>query len=556
LQLTVRQICRKGTDRLRLAGLLDWRDRRHRLETPPRSQRKLGWPSLLGLLLALLLGPLAGPLLAQSPGRDVVLDGVPLFEVSGAGELTAPERARSIQRTIEELAAVPAAKTVTVEVRDQVPVILVDGDYLMSVTQADADLARSSTPQTYARALAADLQAAFDQALAERQQGFLPRALLIAALALLAAALAHWLSGRLWRQTLRPLLATLTFSRRQDEPQATGTNLLLGLTLFLTRLALWLAAGLYITNLFPLTRRLSYEIARDLSEGLLTRSLVLGTRSYSVVDLVVLFSVMLALVIVASTATNVLRSRILQITGMNRGAQEAIAILVKYTLIFLGTVVVLQVWGIDLSSLALIASALGVGIGLGLQNIAKDFVSGLIMVFERPIQVGDFVDFGQFVGTVERIGARSTEIRTLDHVSIIVPNSRFLEQEVINWSHRNPVSRIRLPVGVAYGTEPANVRTALLEACRHNTEILATPLPQVFFTGFGDSALNFELLVWISQPNRQVMIKSDLYFAIEAAFRAHQIEIPFPQRDVHIRTGGLPLELPSGPSSYLETPEN
>lgn len=556
MQLTVRQICRKGTDGLHLAGLLGWRDRRHRLETPPRSRLKLGWLSLLGLLLTLLLGPLAGPLLAQTLGQDVVLDGVPLFEVSGAGELTAPERARSIQRTIEELAAVPAAKTVTVEVRDQVPVILVDGDYLMSVTQADADLARSSNPQTYARSLAADLQAAFDQALAERQQGFLPRALLIAALALLAAALAHWLSGRLWRQTLRPLLATLTFSRRRDEPQATGTNLLLGLTLFLTRLALWLAAGLYITNLFPLTRRLSYEIARDLSEGLLTRSLVLGTRSYSVVDLVVLFSVMLALVIVASTATNVLRSRILQITGMNRGAQEAIAILVKYTLIFLGTVVVLQVWGIDLSSLALIASALGVGIGLGLQNIAKDFVSGLIMVFERPIQVGDFVDFGQFVGTVERIGARSTEIRTLDHVSIIVPNSRFLEQEVINWSHRNPVSRIRLPVGAAYGTEPANVRTALLEACRDNTEILATPLPQVFFTGFGDSALNFELLVWISQPNRQVVIKSDLYFAIEAAFRAHQIEIPFPQRDVHIRTGGLPLEPSSDQSSYLETPEN
>lgn len=523
----------------------------HQLQTAQRWLLKL---ALLGLI-SLLLGPLAGPLLAQSLGQDVVLDGVPLFEVSAAGELTAPERARSIQRAIEELAAVPSAKTVSVEVRDQVPVILVNGDYLMSVTQADTELARSSTPQTYAAELAGDLQAALDQALAERQQGFLPRALLAAVIALLTAAIAHWLSGRLWRQTLRPLLATITFSRREDEPQATGSNLLLGLTLFLARLAIWLGAGLYITNLFPLTRRLSYQIARDLSEGLLTRSLVLGTRSYSVVDLVVLFGVMLALVIFASTATNVLRSRILQITGMNRGAQEAIAILVKYTLIFLGTVVVLQVWGIDLSSLALIASALGVGIGLGLQNIAKDFVSGLIMVFERPIQVGDFVDFGQFVGTVERIGARSTEIRTLDHVSIIVPNSRFLEQEVINWSHRNPVSRIRLPVGVAYGTDPASVRTALLEACRNNTEILPTPLPQVFFTGFGDSALNFELLVWISQPNRQVMIKSDLYFAIEAAFRQHQIEIPFPQRDVHIRTGALPLELSSGQPGYLETPE-
>ncbi|MBD0335182.1 MAG: mechanosensitive ion channel [Cyanobacteria bacterium Co-bin13] len=489
---------------------------------------------------------LVGPSLAQAvESQTIVVDGRPLFQVASAGELTAQERANPIQRELEELAATNYPKLVTIELRDQVPVILVNDDYLMSITQADAQLNRAQNPEAQAEILTETLQTAFDRAQAERQQGFLLRSAIYTVVALLLALVGHWLIGRLWQHTLRPLMAAATFSHEEDELQATGSNLLLGLTRFLARVALWLGTALYITNLFPLTRRLTYLLTTGLSEGLLARNLNLGERNYSVLDLLVLFAVLLAVVIVSSAATNVLRSRILEISGINRGSQEAVAILVKYTLVFLGAVVVLQIWGIDLSSLALIASALGVGIGLGLQNIAKDFVSGLIMVFERPIQVGDFLDFGEFLGTVERIGARSTEIRTLDHISIIVPNSRFLEQEVINWSHRNPVSRIRLPVGTAYGSDPEKVRYALLEACEQNSQILRSPSPQVFFTGFGDNALKFELLVWISQPNRQIIIKSDLYFAIEAAFRKHNIEVPFPQRDVHIRTGSLPIELSS-----------
>ena len=218
----------------------------------------------------------------------------------------------------------------------------------------------------------------------------------------------------------------------------------------------------------------------------------------------------------------------------------------------LGAVVVLQIWGIDLSSLALIASGLGIGIGFGLQGLVRDFVSGLVLVFERPVQVGDFVDFGAVKGTVNRIGSRSTEIRTLDHVAIIVPNSRLLDQEIINWSHGNPVSRIRLPVGVAYASDPTQVKQVLLEACRQSDEILITPLPQVFFLGFGDNALRFELLVWIAQPHRQLVIKSDLYFAIEALLRQHHIEVPFPQRDLHLRTGSLPLEFGPDAQQWLQ----
>jgi potassium-dependent mechanosensitive channel len=499
---------------------------------------------------------LMGPGLSQAlDSQTIVVDGRPLFQVANASELTAEERAAPIQRSLEELAATSFPKVVTVELRDRVPVILVNEDYLMSVTQADAQLNGAVTPEAQAQLLAETLQTAFTRAQAERQRGFLLRAVAYAAVALVLAGVGHWLIGRIWQHTLRPLMAAATFSQQENDLQATGSTLLLGLTRFLARVALWLGTALYITNLFPITRRLTYLLTTGLSEGLFARNLAVGERNYSILDLLVLFAVLLGVVIISSAATNVLRSRILEVTGINRGSQEAVAVLVKYTLVFLGAVAVLQIWGIDLSSLALIASALGVGIGLGLQNIAKDFVSGLIMVFERPIQVGDFLDFGDFLGTVERIGARSTEIRTLDHVSIIVPNSRFLEQEVINWSHRNPVSRIRLPVGTAYGSDPEKVRYALLKACEQNTQVLQSPVPQVFFMGFGDNALKFELLVWISQPNRQLIIKSDLYFAIEAAFREHHIEIPFPQRDVHIRTGTLPIELPPDLSDLIDSSE-
>lgn len=512
----------------------------------------VGLGAIAAIVLHLWLG-LSSPALAtlgsagwaqEMADQAVVLDGRPLFEVSQSGELTAEERAATIQREVEDLATHQEQVQVTVEVRRGVPVILVNDRYLMSVTQADAELGRGGSPQAQAERWAGVLQNALAQAQQERRAGFLLNALVYAIVAIVLAGVIHWLTGRLWHRTLRPTITSLAFARDAEGHPLMGVNWLLGASLFLVRAGVWLGAALYITNLLPLTREIAYLITSGLTDGLLARSLTLGDRNYSVLDLLILFVLLLGLVIVASAATNMLRSRILHITGINRGAQEAIAALSKYTLIFLGAIVILQIWGIDLSSLTLIASALGVGIGLGMQNIAKDFISGLIMVFERPIQVGDFIDFGEFGGgTIERIGARSTEIRTLDHISIIVPNSRFLEQEVINWSHGNPVSRIRLPVGVAYGTEPQRVKTALLEACKHNAQILRNPAPQVFFVGFGDSALNFELLVWIAQPNLQIIIKSDLYFAIEASLRKYEIEIPFPQRDVHIHTNGLPIEM-------------
>jgi small-conductance mechanosensitive channel len=236
---------------------------------------------------------------------------------------------------------------------------------------------------------------------------------------------------------------------------------------------------------------------------------------------------------------------------MNRGSQEVISVVIRYCLLFFGTIVLLQSFGVNLSSIAIIGSAFGVGIGFGFQDIAKNFASGIVLLFERSIQVGDFIQVDKHMGTVERVGARSIVLKTLDRISIIVPNSRLLADEVINWSHGNPASRIHIPVGVAYGSDVQKVKSALLQAASEHPEVLRYPQSQVFFTGFGDSSLDFELLVWTSDPSRQQPLMSDLYFRLEKVLKEQEIEIPFPQQDLHLRTGNFPLTLSPQLESYL-----
>ena len=516
-------------------------------------RHRQGFRWVVGRLMALALAiAILGLLITSAFAQDakiesapIVLDGNPLFEVAADDSRTAVDRAADInQKLAKWVDSEDESISVRFKLREEVPIITVNDRELLTVTAKDAELGDKETLKAQAKDWNRRLQKALEQAQQERRVGFLWQAGVRALGIALAALIGHWLTGRLWRRSLRNLMRRITFS--QDVPQGqppAALKLFFKLTLALMRSAIWGGAAIYITNLFPVTRQLSYSVLKALTATLFGQNFSLGQRQFSILDLLLLLGLLLGLVIGAGTLTNFLRSRVLQITRINRGAQEAVAILTKYSLISIGTIVILQVWGLDLSSLTLLASALGIGIGLGLQNIAKDFSSGLVLVFERSIQVGEFVEFGEFRGTVERIGARSTEIRTLDQISIIVPNSRFLEQEVINWSHRNPLSRIRLPVGVDYQSDPETVKQALLEAAQTNGDILSTPPPQVLFTGFGDSALEFELLVWITEPSKQPQIKSNLNFEIQACLNKHNIEIPFPQRDVNLATGSLPIEL-------------
>jgi potassium-dependent mechanosensitive channel len=533
----------------------------------PVRRNQIAWLTRLvwGLVLAILIHGLAAlPGLAQMPETEpVFLDGLFLFDVPAAGDLTAMERALAIGTNLTPLVSDEELVLVQAEMRGSSgepgqgnPVILAGDRYIMTVTNADVQAVGAASPEALADRWVRLISSSLSQARAERQSGFLTRAIAQALAALAIALGLHWLLGWLWHRWLKPLINRFTGwgagGDSGDDNEDGHLNLFFRLTLGLARGGVWLAAAAYVADLFPLSRRVSYQVMRSLRAGLFERSLLLGSRSYSLLDLLLVVLMLLGLVVLASAVTNLLRSRVLRATGISVAAQEAIAVLSKYTLILLGTVVVLQLWGLDLSSIALIASGLGIGVGLGLQGLVKDFVSGLVLVLERPVQVGDFVDLGQLKGTVVRIGSRSTEIRTLDQVSIIVPNSHFLDSEVTNWSHGNPVSRIRLPVGVAYSADPQQVKLALLEACQKNQEILSAPAPQVFFLGFGDSVLEFQLLVWIAQPSRQLVIKSDLYFAIEASLRRHEIEIPFPQRDLHIRSGRLPIDLSPETQQFLQ----
>ena len=230
--------------------------------------------------------------------------------------------------------------------------------------------------------------------------------------------------------------------------------------------------------------------------------------------------------------------RFLQHTHFHPSMQYAVSKISGYIFITVGFYVALKLVGIDLSSLAVIAGAIGVGLGFGLQNVISNFVSGLIILAERPISIGDRVELGEVAGLVTKISLRSTTIVTNDNITIIVPNSDFITNKVTNWSYGDPKVRIRIPVGVAYGTDPERLRRLMVEVATEHPMVLRDPAPELFFNGFGDSSLNFELGVWTadmtSKPRR---FRSELNYAIERKLREHNIEVPFPQRDLHLRSG-------------------
>lgn len=279
----------------------------------------------------------------------------------------------------------------------------------------------------------------------------------------------------------------------------------------------------------------------------LTQPLVsIGTLQISLASLTVMLVVLVGIFVVARGLGTLVGSRLLARTAMDRGLQYAIGRMTYYLLLVLGLLIALQTSGIEVGSLTVVLGALGVGVGFGLQTVVNNFVSGLILLVERPVQVGDRIEVGGTGGRVERIGGRSTTIVTSDNITLIIPNADLVTQPIINWSHGDPRVRFRIPVGVAYGSDIPRVREALLEVAAAHPGALTDPAPTVFFAGFGDSALNLELVVWAREMvQAPLRFRSDLNFAIEAAFRTHGIQIPFPQRDLHFKGGVAPVAPPA-----------
>jgi small-conductance mechanosensitive channel len=237
-----------------------------------------------------------------------------------------------------------------------------------------------------------------------------------------------------------------------------------------------------------------------------------------------------------------MESRVLKRTSLNPGQQYAFAQIAAYLVFLFGLLMGLQWAGVNMSSLVILGGAVGIGVGFGLQNIANNFVSGIILLLERPIQVGDRVEVGDTHGDVVRIAGRSTWIRTNDNVVMIIPNSEFINSHVTNWTANDRQVRFPIPLGVSYGSDPEVVRDVLMEVADNHPDVLTIPPPEILFTGFGDSSLNFELRVWtITRVQYPKELASELYFMIFKAFKEHGIQIPFPQRDLHVKSVSVPI---------------
>jgi small-conductance mechanosensitive channel len=255
---------------------------------------------------------------------------------------------------------------------------------------------------------------------------------------------------------------------------------------------------------------------------------------------------LLLLAFVARRSRRLLRVYLLDPLEMEQGHKYALETAVEYLIIITGLAIGLQSAGVDLSSLALLGGALGVGVGFGLQSIVNNFVSGLVLLFEGPVKVGDRVEIADLNGDVVKIGARSTWVRTNDNIIVVMPNSEFIVKPVINWTATDRQVRFSLPVGVSYGSDPEEVRDVLIHVAQQNPDVLSMPAPSVIFTAFGDSSLDFELRFWtIAKVQTPLILKSDLYFAIFRTFKERGIEIPYPQRDLHLRTVPTTLRVDS-----------
>lgn len=249
-----------------------------------------------------------------------------------------------------------------------------------------------------------------------------------------------------------------------------------------------------------------------------------GGEKFSFSSIIELIVQAIAVLLIAGAIKQLLKQRILPRFGLEVGTRESLSAITSYIVTIIGFLVVLETAGINLSSLAVFAGALGIGFGIGLQNLASNFISGLTLLFEQPIKVGDYVEVDKLAGTVEQIAIRCTTIRTINGVFVIVPNSRFLDNNVVNWSYRDPKCRIAIPVRVAEESDSLTVMEALLCAARQESRVLSSPCPEVYFKGPKKDTLRFELLVWISDPEEMDSIKSALQFLVEAEFRDRAID--------------------------------
>lgn len=275
------------------------------------------------------------------------------------------------------------------------------------------------------------------------------------------------------------------------------------------------------------------DLMLDSIARVLSATTSIGSLSVSLGDITTFVLIVWLSRLIARFVNFVLREDVFPRVRTGRGVPQAIAGIIRYSLVFIGFFVALAAVGIELTKLTIIAGGLGVGIGFGLQNVVNNFVSGLILLFERPIGVGDIVELPDIWGEMKRIGIRASVIRKFDGSEVIVPNSMLVSEKVVNWTLSDRLRRLELDVGVEYGTPAQQVIDLLVKVAKSNQRVFSDPEPRAFFINFGDSALEFKLWTWVD-INYGYSIRSELAVAVQEALKQAEIGVPFPQRDVHI----------------------
>jgi len=276
----------------------------------------------------------------------------------------------------------------------------------------------------------------------------------------------------------------------------------------------------------------------------LTRTFTFGRITVSISSVILGVLVVFCTFALARYSSAFAEGRLKKRGHIDPGLRYTISRLIRYCVVTVGLLVaVKQAFQVDLTSIAVVFTALSVGIGFGLQYIAADIASGFILLFERPIRVGDRITIGEDEGDVESINLRTTIVSTNDRIAIIIPNSKLVSQRVINWSYADPRARISIPIGVADDSDTDLVTKTLIEAAHGVEFVLADPPPRVQFMKFGDYSMDFRLLVWTNQPRRHPQIRSDINYRIYQLFRERNIRIPYPTQEMVLRAASLPKEL-------------
>ena len=369
---------------------------------------------------------------------------------------------------------------------------------------------------------------------------------LIATIAMVLVAVAAQVLFRRVRRRLKELI-------RREHPFGPMLHSGLDWAFVLLSLTVWVAVASGVLAAIPQTRFLNTKMLGLLSQGLslldrfFESEIVPGKTNFKIKNLFVVVAAFAVIALLARGVRRLLLNYILNKTPMDLSVRHVIATSAQYLIVIVGFLVLLQSAAeIDLTMLGLVAGGVGVGVGFGLQNIANNLISGIFILFERPIKVGDRIEVGEVHGHVVHIAARATTVRTNDNIDFIIPNSSFTSFNVINWSHGDQKVRFRIPVPVAYGSDVRQVERLLLEVAEENENVLKEPSPRVVFWAFGDSALEFQLRVWTTRMlHRRGVFVGQLNLAIYEKFQQHGIHIPFPQRDLHLKTAPPEWKSPS-----------